>query len=198
MDLENLHPSLHVRHSQFDLPVEPSRPAKSHIQSLGAVGGPDNNHILSLFQAVHKGEKLRHHPSLHLSRDLAPLGGDGVKLVEEDDGRSILFRLLEQVAEGLLALAVILGHDLRAIDADEVGIALIGHGLGQHGLARAGRAVQQDPFRGINAQPVKEFRMLEGQLDHLSDLGNHRLETAYILVDHRGHRALRALHRLGQ
>ena len=58
--------------------------------------------------------------------------------------------------------------------------------------------MQQDPFRGIDSQPVEELRVLEGQLNHLSDLGYHRLETADVLVDHRGHSALRALHSLGQ
>jgi len=81
VDLEYLHPSLHVRHTELNLPVEPARPAESHIQGFGAVGGADDNHILSLFQAVHEGEKLGNHPSLHLSRDLSPLGGDGVQLV---------------------------------------------------------------------------------------------------------------------
>ena len=39
-----------------------------------------------LLEAVHEGQQLRHDPPLHLAVGLLPLGRDGVKLVDEDDG----------------------------------------------------------------------------------------------------------------
>ena len=54
VDLEDLHPSVHIRNSEFDLPVESARPAQGHVQSLGTVSGPDYYYILPLFQSIHE------------------------------------------------------------------------------------------------------------------------------------------------
>ena len=81
------------------------------------------------------GQKLRHHAPLHLTCDLTSLGSDGVDLVDEDDGRCCLLGIIKDLSEPLLALAVILGHDLRPGYGEEIGAALVGHRLGDEGLA---------------------------------------------------------------
>ncbi len=50
---------------------------------------------------------------------LLALGSDGVDLVDEDDGRRVLFRLLKRLPQVALALTGQLGHDLRPIDQEE-------------------------------------------------------------------------------
>lgn len=47
-------------------------------------------------EAVHEGEHLGHDTPLHLAVRLVTLGGDGVDLVDEDDRRGVLLRLLPQ------------------------------------------------------------------------------------------------------
>ena len=52
---------------------------------------------------------------------LLTLGGDGVDLVDEDDGGRVLLRLLERLPQVALRLAGQLRHDLRAVDEEEEG-----------------------------------------------------------------------------
>ncbi len=73
----------------------------------------------------------------------APHRGDGVDLVHEDDAGRGLPGLAERLPDRLLGLADPLAQELRSLDVDEVRLGLRGHRLGQHGLARAWRAVEQ-------------------------------------------------------
>ncbi len=107
MYLQDLDSALPVRNSDLDLPVEPARPAQSGINGLFPVGGSDHNHLASLFQAIHHGQELGHHSSLHLPCNLTPLRGNGVDLVYEYDGWSGLLRLLEDLPQPLLALSIV-------------------------------------------------------------------------------------------
>ena len=70
----------------------------------------------------------------YLSVCLLPLGCDGVQLVNEDDGRRVLLRLLKSLPEVTLRLSSHLGHDLWAIDQEEEGSGLIGHRSCHQGL----------------------------------------------------------------
>ena len=53
-----------------------------------------------------------------------------------------LGRLVEELPQVGLALAVELVDDLRPVDREEVGLGFVGHGPGEQRLAAAGRAVQ--------------------------------------------------------
>lgn len=53
------------------------------------------------------------------------LGSNGIDLIDEDDGRRILLRLLEGLSKIALALACQLGHNLRTVDQEEESSRLI-------------------------------------------------------------------------
>ncbi len=78
--------------------------------------------------------------------------------------------------------AVPLVDDLRAVDVDEVGAGLVGHGAGDEGLAAAGRPVQQHPFGRVDAQPLEDLRVAQRQLDHLADAADLAAQPADVLV----------------
>ena len=73
----------------------------------------------------------------------AALAAHGVDLVDEHDGGGVLLGLVKQVVHAARADAHEHLHEVRAGDGEEGHPGLAGHGAGQQGLARAGRAHQQ-------------------------------------------------------
>jgi len=118
---------------------------------------------------------------------------DGVDLVDEDDRGGLLDGPLEGLPELLLAFALVLGDDLRAVDDLEVGVDLVGDGLGDEGLARARRAVQQDAGGRLDTELPEQLRLRERQLYHLADLLEFLVEAADVLVGGVGGRLRRRL-----
>ncbi|VVB71277.1 Uncharacterised protein [uncultured archaeon] len=155
VDLKDLHAPFHVWNAQLYLPVKASGPAQCHVQSFWPVGGAYYDHVLPFLQAVHERQKLSYDASFHLAGHIPAFWCNGVQLIQEDDGRRVLLRFLEDVSQSFFAFSVVLGHDLWAIDAYKVGLALIGHRLGEHGLTSARRAMQQYTLGRIDPQTVK-------------------------------------------
>ena len=92
---------------------------------------------------------------------------------DEDDGGCVLLSLLERLAQVGLALASQLGHDFGAVDEEEEGAGLVGHGARDERLARARRAVQQDALGRLDADRLEQLRVAQRQL-HLAARGDAR------------------------
>src|SRR5207302_11360864 len=95
---------------------------------------------------------------------------------------SILLRLLDHVPQPLLALTIILAHDLRPTNAHKVRIGLARNRPSEQCLSRAWRSVKQDTLRCFNPKSLKQFRMSQRELYHLPDLLNHGSQTSDVLV----------------
>src|SRR3990170_3661941 len=187
VDLEDLLQAFPIRHADLDLPVEAARPPEGGVDRLVPVRRADHDDLAPAREAVHEGQELGDDAPLDLPCDLLPLRGDRVEFVDEQDARGVLLGLLKLLAEALLALPVVLRHDLGALDRGEVGPRLVGHGLRDEGLPRPRRAVQEDALRRVDPEPLEELRVLQGELDHLADLHELLLEAADVLVgDRRG------------
>ncbi len=182
VDLEDLQPVPGVRDADLYLAVETSRPAQRRVDGVQPVGRADDDDLASLLEAVHHGEQLCDDAPLDLAGDLLTLGRDGVQLVDEDDRRCGVAGVLEDLAEPLFRLAVVLGHDLRPGDGVELGAALVGHGLGEQRLAGARGPVEQYALGRVDAQPLEQLRVLHGQLDHLADALDFLAQPADVLV----------------
>ncbi len=63
-----------------------------------------------------------------------------------------------------------------------MGVHLVCNRLGDQRLAGAGRAVEQDPLRGLDTEPLEDLRVTERQLDHLPHELEFPSETPDILV----------------
>ena len=77
---------------------------------------------------------------------------DGVELVDEDDRRRVLARLVEQAPDARGAEAGEHLDERRRRLREELGARLVRDGLRQQRLAGAGRAVQQDALRDLRAE----------------------------------------------
>ena len=78
---------------------------------------------------------------------VVPLPPNRIDLVNVDDAGRALFRLLEQVAHARRAQSTNHLDELGPVHGKEGHGGLVGHGLGQHGLAAARRAQHQHALR---------------------------------------------------
>src|SRR3990170_426154 len=136
VDLQDLLATLAVRDANLDLSVEPTGAAERRVDRLLAVRRPDHDDLAAPLESVHEGQELRDDAPLDLARDLFPLGRDRIELVDEQHGGGVLLRLLEFLAEALLALPVILRHDLGALDRVEIRTGLVRDRLRDQRLPR--------------------------------------------------------------
>ena len=182
VDAEHLEAAVLVGDANVDLAVEAAEAAEGGVDGVGAVGGADDDDGGALLEAVHEGEKLGDDAALDLAVGLVALGGDGVDLVDEDDGGGVLLGLLEGLAEVGLGLSGHLGHDLGSVDEEEEGAGLVGDGPGDEGLAGAGGSVQEDAAGGLDAKGLEEGGVAKGELDHLADLSHLLAAAADVVV----------------
>src|SRR6266568_1183689 len=124
MNLQHFQPAITIRHADLDLAVKPARPTQRGIYRIRTIRRPDHHHLPPRLETIHQGQELRGNSLLYLSGDLFSLRRNRVNLVDEDDRRSILLRFLENVPEPLLALTIILAHNLWTADAEKVRIRL--------------------------------------------------------------------------
>ena len=87
-----------------------------------------------------------------------------VDLVDEDDAGRVESRHLEQVFDHFLALPSVLGRERGGGDVEEGRLALGGHRLGQHCLARARRTDHEDSLPRTTDAP-EELGHDQGQHD---------------------------------
>jgi len=169
MDAQDMKPSFPVGHRYVDEFVESPGAQQCWIKKVRPVGGPDYHDPLQFFQAIYLRKKGVDHPFGYRRFTQTPtsLGGQGVQLVEEYDGRGDLSGAAEQAGDLLLGLAIPLGKQIRRLGSYEIGFGLPGYGLSQEGLAGAWRAKQQEPFGGLDANTPEGLRMPEGQFDTL-------------------------------
>src|SRR6267143_505325 len=124
MDLQYFQPAIAIWHANLDLTVKPARPTQRRINSVRTVRRSDHHHLPARLETIHKRQQLRRNPFLYLPRDLLSLRRDRINFVDEYDRGSILLRFLEHVTQPLLALTIVLAHDLRSADAEKIRIRL--------------------------------------------------------------------------
>src|SRR5690606_34685613 len=136
-----------VGQPDLDGPVEPAGAQQRLVEDLRPVGGADDDDTLRAGEAVHLGEDLVEGLlALVVAADAAGAAAgaaDGVDLVDEDDGRRDLARLLEQVSYAGGADADDHLDELGGAGREERHLGLTGDGPGEQGLAGAGRPGQQ-------------------------------------------------------
>src|SRR5437773_829622 len=131
------------------------------IDEVLAVGGADDDDVFEALDAVDFGEELGDDGGLDVGGDAGAAGAEeGVHFVEEDDDGDVLvglfLGLLEDFADLALGFADVLVEELGALDVEEVALdflaalfgdllgEVVGDGLGDHGFAAAGGAVEED------------------------------------------------------
>ena len=182
VDLEDLLSSLGVRDADLDLAVEPAAAPEGGVDHIREVRCGDHHHLATGLQPVHQGKELGDDPALDLALHLLAFRRDRVDLVDEDDRRRVLLRLLKDLPQALFGLTVILAHDLGTRERDEVGVHLVCHRFCDQRLPRPRRAVEQDAFRRLDTETLEEFGVPERELDHLPDKLQFPVKAADVLV----------------
>ena len=193
VDADDFAPSVLIGDADHDLAVEAAGPSQRLVDRVGAIGGGDHDQIGACLQPVHQRQQLRDEPFFRFTGHPVALGSNGIDLVDEHDRGRAAARLLEHLAQPLLALAITRAHDFRAVDDEEAGVAFIGDGLGEARLAGARRTMQQHALGRIDTEADEQFRVAQRQFDHLAQLLDSIGHAADIVVVHHRAAAVRLL-----
>mmetsp|Transcript_6573 Transcript_6573/g.18201 ORF Transcript_6573/g.18201 Transcript_6573/m.18201 type:complete len:350 (+) Transcript_6573:1138-2187(+) len=171
MHLKDTHTTLHVGQREMDDPVEPSRSRERLVEGRRTIGGRHNDHAGVVLESVHFSQKLIDgvHGFVVPSATVLPRLAQSVKLVNEQDARGVLPRLLEHVPDTGRPDPDKHLHEFGTSDGEEWHSGLPGDGLCQQSLSRPRGAHQQDARRRPRAQPQKSLRILEERY-HFRDL----------------------------
>ena len=170
MYAEDLVAPQEIRRSDDDLTVEASRPEQRGVEILESVRGAHDHDLVRTTESVDLDEELVQRLVV-LAVVCAPRASraDRVELVDEDDRRRVLARLLEELADARRAEAGEHLDERRRARRVEVRARLVCDGLRQQGLARPRRAVQQNSLRDTGAETFEPLPILE-KLDDLFEL----------------------------
>src|SRR5262249_16721988 len=146
MYFQDLFAADHVRVRHHDLTVEAARAQERRIEDVRPVGGGDQDDALIRLEAVHLDQQLVQRLLalvIAAAATGAPMAADGVDLVDEDDARRILLRLLEHVAHARGADANEHLDEVRTGDGEERHIGFARDSARDQRLAGARRADEQ-------------------------------------------------------
>ena len=137
-------------------------------------------------EAVHLRENLIERLLLlarSADRELPARAADRVQLVDEDDGRRVLTRLLEQITHARCADADDHLDELRAAHREEWHAGLSGDGAREKRLPCAGRANEQHTLRRSPAEPCVLLRIAE-EVDDLDELVLRLVDAGDVVEGH--------------
>ena len=133
-------------------------PQQRRVEILQAVRRAHHDHLVARAEAVELDEQLVQRLVLLAVEGVAAARlADGVELVDEDDRRRVLARLLEELADAGGAEAGEHLDERRGALRVEARARLVRDRLRGERLAGAGRAVEEDPLRHPRAERSKRF-----------------------------------------
>src|SRR5699024_4683652 len=97
--------------------------------------------------------------SFNFTVGLFTFGSDGIKFVDENDSRCILFGFFKSLAQIALGLAGELAHNFGTVNEEEKCTSFVSHGSSNQGLAGTRRAIEQNTTRGLHANGFEECGM---------------------------------------
>mmetsp|Transcript_36609 Transcript_36609/g.72947 ORF Transcript_36609/g.72947 Transcript_36609/m.72947 type:complete len:223 (+) Transcript_36609:1214-1882(+) len=186
MHVEDSKAALDVRKVDRHAAVEAARPGEGGIECVGAIGRGEHNNAGVAIKAVHLSEDLvkclltlvvaaAAHAATATARTCAT---DGIDFVDENDARSVLLRLAEEVAHTRGADTNEHLNELRARGGHEGHAGLTGNSTCEQRLARAGRALHDGALGDLCAKG----RILCGLLEEIDNL--RQLELGAVAARH--------------
>ena len=166
--LQRVQSALQVGAVYDDPPVKTAGTQQRLVKDLGTVGGGKAYDALGGIEAVDFAQKLVQGLLLLGVAAVAVVTGAAhrIDLVNEDDARSHLCRLLEQVADPAGTHAHEHFHEVGAGDGEERHIGFACHSLSQQGLTGTGRAHQQSAL----GQLCADLGVFLGIVEEIDDL----------------------------
>ena len=173
-----------VRHD--DLPVEAAGPQQRRVEHVRTVGRGDDDDAFVGLEAVHLDEQLVQRLLalvVAAAEARAAMPADGVDLVDEDDARRVLLRLLEHVAHAASADADEHLDEVGARDREERHVGFARDRARDQRLAGARRTDEQRAARDAPAEPLELLRIAQ-ELDDLLEIGLGLVDTRDVLERH--------------
>mmetsp|Transcript_36531 Transcript_36531/g.77740 ORF Transcript_36531/g.77740 Transcript_36531/m.77740 type:complete len:357 (-) Transcript_36531:70-1140(-) len=183
MNFEDVGSSFQVGQAKLDLAVKTTRTQEGWVERVGSVRGHQNLDVSSSLETIQLIHNLQHR-SLDLAIVASSGASDGVDLIDEEDASLLRPCQLEELSNHSGTLTDVTLHQFGANDADEAGISPIRNCSSCQGLACTRGTVQENTFRGIDAQCDESLRLQQRHLDDLSQPLQLVLSTANIVVSH--------------
>src|SRR5690606_11721545 len=172
VDLQDLLAAAHVGQRHDHLAVEAAWTQQRRIEHVRTVRRGDHDHAFVALEAVHLDEQLVQRLLalvVTAAEARATMPADRVDLVDEDDARRVLLRLLEHVAHARRTDADEHLDEIRARDREERHLRLAGDRAGEQRLAGARRPDHQHALRNLAAETLELGGILQ-EVDDLDDL----------------------------
>ena len=169
---QNLLATTNIRQADHYLAVETPRAQQRRVEHVRTVGGGDNDDAVVHLEAIHLHQQLVE-GLLALIVTAAQTGAtvatDSVDFVDEDDAGRMFLGLLEHVTHTAGTDTDEHLDEIGTGDGEERHLGLARNGLGQQGLAGAGRADHQHAARNAATEALELARITQ-ELDQLADL----------------------------
>jgi hypothetical protein len=173
VNLEDIDPAFLVGAVNQDLAVKPPCPQQRRIENLGTVGCGQYDQPGARIEAIEFDQQLVQRLLLLVvasrERSNAARTTEGIYLVDENNGRRLLVRLLKQVADPGGSDADEHLDEFGARNREKGNLGLAGDRFCQQGLAGAGRPDHQHPLGHPSAKPAVFGRILE-KIDDFTQL----------------------------
>ena len=178
VDDENLLSLIEVRQVNMNLPIETSGTQQGGVEHIGTVGGSHDDDTAVGAESIHFGKQCveRVLPLIVAAHGgiLRPGSSHSVNLIDEDDTRSFLLCLTEQVPDAAGAHANEHFDKVAATHGEERHSRLSSHSLGQQSLTSSRRSHQKGSLGYLATQISIPLRILEEVDDFLHlFLGTH-------------------------
>ena len=168
--LEDRAPPLEVGRLDEDLTVEAAGPKQRRVEVLQPVRRGHDDHLVARAEAVELDEQLVERlVLLAVERMAAARLADRVELVDEDDRRRVLARLVEELADARGAEAGEHLDERRGALRVEARARLVRDRLCRKRLAGARRPVEEDALRHAGAERLEVLRVAQ-EVDDLLQL----------------------------
>ncbi len=168
------------------LPVEPTGSCQRGVQDVATVRRGHDDHALAGVEPVHLDQQLvqRLLALVVRAEGAAQRAGarlaDRVQLVEEDQARGLLLRLLEQLANARGAKADEHLDELGAAHEEEGDVRLAGDRPRQERLAAPGGPEEQHALRDTPAETLILLRLFQ-EVDDLVELLDRLVDAGHVL-----------------
>ena len=164
MNLEDRFASADIRQIDHHAAVKAAGTQQSGIEHIGTVGRGDENHAFVRFKAIHFDQQLVQRLLAFVvsaAQASAAVASDGVDFIDEDDAGSVLFALLEEVADAAGADADEHLNKVGTGDGEKRDIRFAGDRPRQQSLTSARRANQQNALRNASAELLELLRLTQ-------------------------------------
>ena len=130
MNPQDIRSRLHGRRWELDLPIDTPRTQERRVEDIETVRRHDDFYVFGRFEAVELVEQFQHralHFAVPAGTAFHARGADAVDFVHEDDAGGVFTRHDEELSHHAAAFADVFLHELRAGDADEFAVCVVGH-----------------------------------------------------------------------